>query len=100
MEKQVWAGQEGQAVAGKKIDEKEAAHPRRSREITLFLAGDVMTGRGIDQVLPHPADPVIYEPYMRSAYGYVELAEQQNGFIPKPVDYSYFWGDALVVLSA
>ena len=29
-------------------------------EITLFLCGDVMTGRGVDQVLPHPgglADP-------------------------------------------
>ena len=26
---------------------------------TLFLAGDVMTGRGIDQVLPHPADPLV-----------------------------------------
>ena len=23
--------------------------------LTLFLCGDVMTGRGIDQVLPHPA---------------------------------------------
>ena len=30
--------------------------------ITLFLCGDVMTGRGIDQVLPHPADPSLYEP--------------------------------------
>jgi hypothetical protein len=27
--------------------------------ITLFMAGDVMTGRGIDQVLPYPSDPVI-----------------------------------------
>jgi len=25
-----------------------------SDQITLFLCGDVMTGRGIDQVLPHP----------------------------------------------
>ena len=38
-----------------------------ANKITLFLAGDVMTGRGIDQVLAHPSDPVIYEPYMRSA---------------------------------
>ena len=29
--------------------------------ITVFLCGDVMTGRGIDQALPHPSDPVIYE---------------------------------------
>ena len=54
-----------------------------------------MTGRGIDQVLPHPGDPVLYEPYMRSAAGYVELAEKANGPIPKPADFSYIWGDAL-----
>ena len=63
--------------------------------ITVFLAGDVMTGRGIDQVLPHPGDPLIHEPYMRSAIGYVELAERANGPIQKPVSFSYIWGDAL-----
>ena len=35
--------------------------------VTLFLCGDVMTGRGIDQILPHPGEPHLYEPYMRSA---------------------------------
>jgi poly-gamma-glutamate synthesis protein (capsule biosynthesis protein) len=24
--------------------------------ITIFMVGDVMTGRGIDQLLPHPGD--------------------------------------------
>lgn len=66
--------------------------------ITLFLCGDVMTGRGIDQVMAYPSDPGIYESYMHSAYGYVQLAEEINGFISKPVDYSYIWGDALAVL--
>ena len=66
-----------------------------SGRLTLFMCGDVMTGRGIDQVLPHPGDPVLYEPYMRSAAGYVELAEKANGPIPKPADFSYIWGDAL-----
>ena len=42
----------------------------------MFLCGDVMTGRGIDQVLPHPGDPRIREFYMKSARGYVELAEK------------------------
>ncbi|HHO67557.1 MAG TPA: poly-gamma-glutamate biosynthesis protein, partial [Gammaproteobacteria bacterium] len=32
--------------------------------IRLFLGGDVMTGRGIDQVLPHPGDPRIHEPWV------------------------------------
>lgn len=66
-----------------------------SRGITLFLCGDVMTGRGIDQILPHPGKPQLYESYMRSALGYVELAEEVNGPIPRPVDFAYIWGDAL-----
>src|SRR5690349_18541217 len=64
-------------------------------DIKLFLCGDVMTGRGIDQVLPHPGNPTLYEDYMKSAAGYVRLAEAENGHIPRPVDYSYIWGDAL-----
>lgn len=63
--------------------------------ITLFLCGDVMLGRGIDQVLPHPGDSILHEPYMKNAGGYVELAEEAKGPIPKPVDFSYVWGDAL-----
>lgn len=63
--------------------------------ISIFMSGDVMTGRGIDRILLHPGDPVIYESFMRSAEGYVEIAEEANGPIPKPVDWSYVWGDAL-----
>lgn len=66
--------------------------------ITLFLCGDVMTGRGLDQVLPHPADPRINEDYMTSAEGYVELAEAANGPIARPVEFAYVWGDALAAL--
>lgn len=67
-----------------------------SGSIALFLSGDVMTGRGIDQVLAHPGDPTLFEPYMTSALGYVELAEQRYGAIAKPVDPAYIWGDALL----
>ena len=63
--------------------------------VTLFLCGDVMTGRGIDQVLPHPSDPRIYESYAQSALDYVRLAERHSGSIPKPVDFAYIWGEAL-----
>lgn len=63
--------------------------------ISLFMCGDVMTGRGIDQVLPHPSNPIIYEAFMKSALGYVDLAEAGSGPIPRPVDPSYVWGDAL-----
>jgi poly-gamma-glutamate capsule biosynthesis protein CapA/YwtB (metallophosphatase superfamily) len=65
---------------------------------TLFLCGDVMLGRGIDQILPHPGDPRLYESYVKSAATYVELAERLNGAIPKPVDFQYVWGDALAEL--
>jgi poly-gamma-glutamate synthesis protein (capsule biosynthesis protein) len=63
--------------------------------ITLFLCGDVMTGRGIDQVLPHPGRPELFEPVVRSATEYVRLAERVTGPIPRPVDFAYVWGDAL-----
>jgi poly-gamma-glutamate synthesis protein (capsule biosynthesis protein) len=66
--------------------------------LTLFLCGDVMTGRGIDQVLPHPCPPHLMEPYVTSARQYVELAEQANGPIRKPVDFPYIWGEALAEL--
>lgn len=69
-----------------------------SNMITLFVCGDVMTGRGIDQVLPHPSHPVLYEPYVRTATRYVELAERVNGPIPNPVSFAYPWGEALEAL--
>jgi len=68
---------------------------RQSDLVTLFLCGDVMTGRGIDQVLPHPSDPRIYESYAKTALDYVRLAESKNGSITKPVEYAYIWGAAL-----
>ena len=63
--------------------------------ISIFMCGDVMTGRGIDQILPHPVDPRIYEWFVTDARRYVLLAEQVNGPIPKPVPFEYIWGDAL-----
>ena len=69
-----------------------------SSPVTLFLGGDVMTGRGIDQVLPHPSSPEIFERSAKDARRYVELAEEANGPIPRPVDFSYIWGEALEIL--
>ena len=59
----------------------------------MFLAGDVMTGRGIDQVLPHPGDPELFEKAVTSAEDYVWLAERRSGPIPRPVSYAHVWGD-------
>ena len=63
--------------------------------ICLFLCGDVMTGRGIDQVLPFPVHPVLYETSVRDAHKYVQLAEALHGPIPRPASFEYIWGDAL-----
>jgi poly-gamma-glutamate capsule biosynthesis protein CapA/YwtB (metallophosphatase superfamily) len=68
------------------------------REVRLFLAGDVMTGRGIDQVLQHPGDPELREAYADSARGYVALAEAKSGAIDGPVSPAGLWGDGLRVL--
>lgn len=58
-----------------------------------------MTGRGIDQILPHPCSPELYEQYVESATEYVLLAEQENGPIPYPVEFGYIWGDAIQLLT-
>jgi poly-gamma-glutamate capsule biosynthesis protein CapA/YwtB (metallophosphatase superfamily) len=66
-----------------------------SAALRLFLGGDVMTGRGIDQALPNPGEPQVAGLAERSALDYVQLAEEANGPIPQPLDFAYLWGDAL-----
>ncbi len=68
------------------------------RTVTLFLCGDVMTGRGVDQILTCPSLPEIHESYVRDARDYLALAEQASGPIPRSVDAAYIWGDALAEL--
>jgi poly-gamma-glutamate synthesis protein (capsule biosynthesis protein) len=76
----------------------ESFTPRNS--VTLFLCGDVMTGRGVDQIFPHPSGSHLFEPYVRDAREYVRLAESRNGPIAKPVTSTYIWGDALAELAS
>ncbi len=70
----------------------------RRAQLSLFLCGDVMTGRGVDQVLPHSCLPHLFEPHATSALDYVALAERANGPIPRPTGYAEIWGAALEVL--
>lgn len=65
---------------------------------TIFLCGDVMTGRGVDQILPRGGDPTLREPVVADARNYVRLAERANGPIPAPVGDAWPWGEALTVL--
>lgn len=73
--------------------------PQEASKIALkiFLCGDVMTGRGIDQALPVSVDPVLYESYVKDARDYLKLAERESGIIDTPLAYDHIWGDALKV---
>ena len=75
--------------------ETRSIEPPTQQVLRLFLCGDVMIGRGIDQVLPHPCSPILHEDYVHSALDYVRLAEEANGPIARPVAPSYIWGAAL-----
>ena len=66
--------------------------------VTVLLGGDVMLVRGVDQILPHPGESELHEPYLRDARGYVRLAEHANGPIPRTVDWSWPWGEVLALL--
>ena len=66
----------------------------------LFLCGDVMTGRGIDQILAAPCDPAIAEPWVKDARDYVALAEGAHGPIPRGAGAAYVRGEALAILCA
>lgn len=84
-------------VAGMETMARLMDEPAEARQrMTLFICGDVMTGRGIDQVLPHPGDPTLHESYAQSARVYVGLAERAHGPIPRSKDFAYVWGDALM----
>lgn len=73
----------------------DVSHRITDEVIKVFLCGDVMTGRGIDQILRHPGDPHLHEPYVKDARYYTQLAEQAHGHILRPVNDDYIWGDAI-----
>jgi poly-gamma-glutamate capsule biosynthesis protein CapA/YwtB (metallophosphatase superfamily) len=75
--------------------ELPAIAPPARRPVRIFLCGDVMTGRGVDQILPQPCDPILHESYATSALHYVELAEEAHGPLPRRVAPGYVWGAAL-----
>jgi poly-gamma-glutamate synthesis protein (capsule biosynthesis protein) len=56
-----------------------------------------MTGRGIDQALPHPGGPRLHEPWVTDARRYVELAQRRNGAFEVPLAFATVWGDALPI---
>lgn len=73
--------------------------PTRPGPLRAFLAGDVMTGRGIDQALPRSVAPELREPWVHDARRYLELAERANGPVGAPLRFEQVWGDALSELA-
>lgn len=65
--------------------------------ITLCLAGDVMLGRGVDRIRPHPGDPALAETHVRDARSYVEPARPRTAR-SRPVDFSWPWGETPRIL--
>ena len=63
--------------------------------VTLLLAGDVMTGRGVDQALRHHAPPQLFEPAVDDAREYLRLAEAASGPVGAPLAPHEPWGAAL-----
>ncbi|MGC9540598.1 CapA family protein [Streptomyces sp. UG1] len=68
--------------------------------VTLFVCGDVMLGRGVDQILARPGDPELREGYVTDARAYVSMAESVSGPVPAPVDPSWPWGESLRLMEA
>lgn len=66
--------------------------------LTVLMGGDVMLGRAVDQILPHPGDPALNEPWLRDARRYIELAEGRNGPIERPVEWAWPWGEVPALL--
>jgi hypothetical protein len=69
----------GSAVLEFEGPPKGEAESAPNEGVLLFLCGDVMTGRGIDQILPHPSEPNLYEICVQNAMDYVRLAEMKKG---------------------
>lgn len=64
--------------------------------VKVLLAGDLMLGRGVDQMLKHPSSPQLHESFHRDARDYLQLVERHHGALPRGVDPQHIWGDALV----
>jgi poly-gamma-glutamate synthesis protein (capsule biosynthesis protein) len=61
----------------------------------IFFAGDVMLGRGVDQLFAHRSRPELVERWVHDARDYVKLVESRSGPIATPVSPSYPWGELL-----
>ncbi|CAH1773713.1 unnamed protein product [Owenia fusiformis] len=77
---------------------KTVTAPKNSDTINIFLGGNVMIGRGIDQIFPESSDPYIFEKNTQDARDYVKLAIKKNGKFyleHEKQAIEYIWGYAM-----
>jgi poly-gamma-glutamate synthesis protein (capsule biosynthesis protein) len=63
--------------------------------LKLVLGGDLMLGRGIDQLMPRHCDPALHEAMVRDARHYVQLTERRHGAVPAPFSPATAWGASM-----
>lgn len=63
----------------------------------LFVGGDAMLGRGVDQLLPHPGCPELREDFVPGAQHYARSAGVEPA--EAPADFARPWGEALPLLA-
>src|SRR5262245_59273857 len=66
-------GGSAMSIAAGPYSNIEARRTVEAPSLALFLCGDVMTGRGVDQILPFSNRPDLYEAWMDDARDYVAL---------------------------
>ncbi|MBM0228850.1 CapA family protein [Micromonospora sp. ATA51] len=88
----------GAIPRSEQVRERRGGEDEPVAEVTLLLAGDVMTGRGVDQILPRPGPPGLREAAVTDARRYVELVESVAGPVPRPAPPQWPWGAALRLL--
>ena len=63
--------------------------------LRIALCGDLMLGRGIDQIQRSHVNPELRERFVTDARDYIALAERRgNTEIPRGVEPAYVWSDA------
>lgn len=49
--------------------------------VTLFLCGDLMTRRGVDQILAHPSAPDLHESWVHDAREAIDHPGRAEGWV-------------------
>eukprot|EP01084_Bolivina_argentea_P282692 483955_1 len=76
-------------------------HDESHETVRIFLTGDIMIGRGVDQILRYPSDPSLAYT-TKTAKFYITKAEEINGKFPSYETTSkneYIWGDLMQSLN-